>query len=356
MSREKANDLLDRYLYAIGQELPAEQRDDVKAELRSLLTEQLDERIAEGVPAETAATELLQSFGKPDDVAMQYGPQGRYLIGPHFYPYFLFFAKLNCYIVTGIYILAWILGFASGNTRLPEFLRADSIIGWFAELAELLAVNLAFMVAVFAILERVTKPGEAPSEKKKEWNPAELEAVPAKNDPDRISEPGLIGKIYVIVALAVLLNFFPAWFGIFIGSGKSLMVVPYYALGVYLPVQLLNVWWAGALALNVWLLNLRRWTREARWIELALNAIGAGILFVVIRASTFALDVDWLARHEATSPPRLLNMIERLAPMGGAVLKFALSGILIATVVEGLVRLARVLRRYPLSGSVNTSY
>ena len=70
----------------------------------------------------------------------------------------------------------------------------------------------------------------------------------------------------------------------------------------------------------------------------------------------FAAKAFVMAAAVATSPPRLLNMIERLAPMGGAVLKFALSGILIATVVEGLVRLARVLRRYPLSGSVNTSY
>lgn len=343
-AREKGLDLIERYLHKVGEELPRAQRDDVKAELRSLLAEQLDERVAAGEPPEGAAIELLQSFGKPDDVAMRYAPPGRYLIGPHLYPYFLFFAKLNFYIVTGLFVFWSVFGMVTGNTRLPEFLRPDSLLDWVSSWIDLLALNLGLLVVVFAILERVQRAEGASSAKKESWDPRKLPPVPAAVDPDRISEPAILGKIYAIVVLAVMLNFFPRWLGVLIFSNQGTLAIPYTAFGVFLPIPLLNVWWGGALALNLWLLNLRRWTREARWVELALNVLGAGILFIVIRASSFAFDPQWLDGQ----PEKLGSIVQRSLPWLGNALRSVLGVILLCSVVEALVRLFRILRRYPL--------
>ena len=354
-SRAKALDLLERYLHKVGEELPAKQRDDVKAELRSLLTEQLDDRTAAGADAEDAATDLLRSFGKPDDVAMRYMPHSGYLIGPRHYPYFLFFTKLNVCIVAGFYLLATALGFITGNTRLPEFMRPGSLFEWFGELVKLLAVNLGFMVAIFAVIERFVQPSDAgATQRDVSWDPAKLPPMPVSTDPDKISEIGLIFKIYVIVALAALLNLAPQWFGVFVGSGKSKVVIPYYALGVYLPVFLMNVWWAGAVALNLWLLNLRRWTREARWIELALGILGGAILVLVLQASSFTLDAEWLAQQDVSD--RALRVIRGLAWAGGHLLWWSFVFILIGTVVEAVVRLVRIFRRYPLGGAAHSQF
>lgn len=348
-AREKGLNLIERYVHSVGEELPASQRDDVIAELRSLLTEQLDERVAGGEPPEAAAIELLQSFGKPGDVAMRYAPPGQYLIGPHVYPYFLHFAKITFYLVVGMFLFWSAFAWLTGNARLPEFFRPGSLVQWFVELVKLLAINMAVMVAVFAVLERVYKPGESSAKKNKSWDPRDLAEVPATADPDKISEAAITGKIYAIVVLAVLLNFFPRWFGVLIFSSKGTLAIPYTAFGIFLPVALLNVWWAGALALNLWLLNLRRWTREARWIELALNVLGAGILFLVISGSSFGVDPEWLTGQEGSAPERLMRVLQRSLPWSGAMLRLVLSVILICSGVEAVMRLVRILRRYPVA-------
>lgn len=350
-AREKGLDLIERYLHSVGEELPAPQRDDVIAELRSLLTEQLDERVAAGEPPEGAAVELLQSFGKPGDVAMRYAPPGQYLIGPHVYPYFLYFARITFYLIVGMFVFWSAFAWLTGNTRLPEFFRPGSLVSWFVELAKLLAINMAVMVVVFAALERLYKPSESAAKKTgKSWDPRDLPEVPATADPHKISESAITGKIYAIVVLAVLLNFFPRWFGVLIFSSKGTLAIPYTAFGIFLPVALLNVWWAGALALNLWLLNLRRWTREARWIELALNVLGSGILFIVINASSFGVDPEWLsAGQEGSAPERLMRVLQRSLPWSGSMLRFVLSVILICSVIEAVMRLVRILRRYPVT-------
>lgn len=350
-AREKGLDLIERYIHAVGEELPRAGRDDVKAELRSLLSEQLDERVAAGDPPESAAIGLLQAFGKPDDVAMRYGPANQYLIGPHYYPYFVGFAKITFYFVVGFFLFWTAFGWVTGNMHLPDFLRPRSLASWFVELAKLLALNLGVMVLVFAALERFYAPGETRAERARTaWDPRDLPVLPVAEgkDKDKVSEPGLIAKIYVVVVLAVILNFFPRWFGIVIFSNQGTMTIPYTALGFYLPVFLMNVWWAGSVALNVWLLNLRRWTREARWVELALGLLGAGILYLVITGSSFTPDPNWIAGQESQGPVRVVEAVERGIPWFLRIFPFSLRIILLVTVIETVVRMARILRRYPL--------
>ncbi len=347
--RETAMDLLERYLHQVGEELPRVQREDVKAELRSLLAEQLDERIAAGEAADGAAVKLLLSFGRPREVAARYSPAGQYLIGPRLFPYFRLLARITLYLVTGVFLAGSVFGVVTGNTHLPEFLRAQSLLLWVGQLVRLLAVNLALLVIVFAALERIldAQPAAPPSEPQK-WDPRDLPPVVTEAADGKISEPGLIGKIYAIVVLAVILNFYPQWFGILFFNRNEVLSIPYPALGIYLPVYLLNVWWAGAICLNLWLLAQRHWSRETRWLQLVLNIFGAILLFLVIRASSFEIDVDWVAAQQSLVPGRFLEAWNRGLPWFGNVLRFTLAVMLIATVIEALVRFVRILRRYPL--------
>ncbi len=71
-----ANDLIESYVTDVAVQLPRKQRNDVAFELRALLNEELQARSeAEGRPADAAmATELLQAFGRPEDVAARYRP------------------------------------------------------------------------------------------------------------------------------------------------------------------------------------------------------------------------------------------------------------------------------------------
>lgn len=71
-----ANDVIECYVTDVAVQLPRKQRNDVAFELRALLNEGLQDKAeAAGRGADAAmATELLQDFGRPEDVAARYRP------------------------------------------------------------------------------------------------------------------------------------------------------------------------------------------------------------------------------------------------------------------------------------------
>ena len=71
-----ANDVIEMYVDDTVRLLPRRQRDDVAAELRSLLNEELRERAADsGRAADDAmALSLVQGYGRPNEVAARYQP------------------------------------------------------------------------------------------------------------------------------------------------------------------------------------------------------------------------------------------------------------------------------------------
>ncbi|MCK4724290.1 MAG: hypothetical protein KAT29_00735, partial [Anaerolineales bacterium] len=79
--------LIDRYIYAVGRQLPRKNRADIQAELKSTLIDTLEAR-SEGEPSEEQVVALLTEFGPPEKVAASYWPESQYLIGPKLYPLF----------------------------------------------------------------------------------------------------------------------------------------------------------------------------------------------------------------------------------------------------------------------------
>lgn len=71
-----ANDVIESYVTEVVLQLPRKQRNDVAFELRALLNEELQAKAdAAGRVVDAAmATELLQAFGRPVDVAARYRP------------------------------------------------------------------------------------------------------------------------------------------------------------------------------------------------------------------------------------------------------------------------------------------
>ena len=71
-----ANDLIESYVTDVAVQLPRKQRNDVAFELRALINEELQARAeaaGRGVDA-AMATEFLQAFGRPEEVAARYRP------------------------------------------------------------------------------------------------------------------------------------------------------------------------------------------------------------------------------------------------------------------------------------------
>jgi hypothetical protein len=343
---QKASELIERYVHAVGEQLPRKQREDVTAELRSLLNEKLDERALDAgrSPDEEMAAAILREFGQPEEIAERYQPAPRYLIGPRLYPAFLLTTKVVLSVV-GILLMigaALQVAFGRGLFR-PEF-TWEALwdgIGW---VARVLLVNVAIVAGVFAILERLqARSGGSEESRAAKWDPREL---PQQEDPERVSAPDRVWRVYCIVVLFIVLNFSPQYFGVVFFTDDGLYTLPVFEMGVRIPVSLLDVWWVLALALNMTLLRLGRWNFSTRAWEFGLGLFGAGILFLILNGSTFITDANWFAEHGWVESERVARLAERALPLANRVLRGALWLALFITLLSSVQRAWRLSTRY----------
>ena len=103
-------EIVDRYLQAVRSWLPAEQRDDIVAELSEDLRSQVEEREAAlGRPlAEPEAQALLKERGHPLWLAQGYVPPG-HLIGPMVLPVFRRVVAIGLVCLAVIFTTLWIV-------------------------------------------------------------------------------------------------------------------------------------------------------------------------------------------------------------------------------------------------------
>ena len=86
------NDLIERYLYAITRRLPAKQRADVAEELRTLISDMLDERCGSLPPTAKDVRVVLTELGTPGEMVRKYtSGEGECLIGQPYYAQYLTF-------------------------------------------------------------------------------------------------------------------------------------------------------------------------------------------------------------------------------------------------------------------------
>jgi len=107
--------LIDRYVHAVAQYLPKDTRDDVLKELRTNIEDMLPENYTE-----KDVYKILEGLGSPLELANEYNPKKRYLIGPGYYDKYLLILKMVvgiCIAVSiGIAILDFIQSPKTSNT------------------------------------------------------------------------------------------------------------------------------------------------------------------------------------------------------------------------------------------------
>jgi hypothetical protein len=165
-------DLLERYLQAIGQNLPPATRDDVLNELRANLSAQIDDRAEElNRPlTEPELAAILRAHGRPEVVAARYLPQ-RYLIGPTIFPFYLLTMRRVLPFVVLIYAIANAVRLIASQNGLRWI--ASDLVSIVFQLIPTLFIWLAVMTLIFVILEQTyDKFGE--NWKLNDWNPTKL--------------------------------------------------------------------------------------------------------------------------------------------------------------------------------------
>ena len=184
-------DLLERYLQAVGQHLPAGTREDVLAELRVNLLAEMDARAEEMERplTESEVAAILKAHGRPMLVAARYLPQ-HYLIGPAVFPFYLLTLRKAAPLVVLLYFVARLATFVFSPSP-GEF--AASIATSLVQLVPVLLIFWGAMTMTFAILEYVHRQaGEGAS-----WNAWDPAKLPPLRHPKK--QKSLAGRIADLV-------------------------------------------------------------------------------------------------------------------------------------------------------------
>jgi hypothetical protein len=224
-------------------------------------------------------------------------------------------------------ILLLISGLAAGG-GFPPF--ATGFLNWLGLSYQIALSGLAWAVLVFAVLERLGVSTEHPKEA---WDPLSL---PPIDDPSRASRVGTAIRIYFIIALMIVFNFYPEWVGVHIfASGKPARVVTLSDIGVRLPLLALNLWWLLALLENLLLLKDGRWKTGTRWFQLGLGLFAAGIFYLLFGIVTEAVGSEPFVA--AMPNAQVASILARLVPS----IVFSIMLILLGASVYRLFKLLR---------------
>ena len=268
-----SNEMIDRYVNEVGENLPRKMRADIEMELRSLLLDALEERGgAEPTPKMTA--ELLREFGSPETIAAQYRP-AESLIGPKLFPTYKVVVTITVSIIGVLHLL--LLGLVLWQNA------GDDLIGRLLDMVfsfgRSAILNAGIVTLVFAIIERVAGDSlELPENKAEEWDPF---ALPPVKDPDRINRGELAVGIFFGVLFLAWLNVFPNWFG---GANFG-QEEPWFYVLVTAEFIALIPWFSASLLVDVVLKTIvfiqGRWNRVTRWLELGASAFGLYVAYLI---------------------------------------------------------------------------
>lgn len=218
--------LIDRYVYAVTEYLPEENREDISRELRSNIEDMLPENATE-----QDIRHVLEELGSPWKLANEYSPKKRYLIGPGYYDKYLSLLKMVigicASVFAGLALLAWTIHPQDGELTVNLTQLISDIISAVIEGA----LQGAFWVTlVFAIIERCgVEAGHIPFMKDK-WTPEELLKLPVSNK-NKISRGETLFSIFFTILFTALLCFQPQLISLYVtGDNGRMSVTPLFVI------------------------------------------------------------------------------------------------------------------------------
>ncbi len=135
---------IERYVNAVGRQLPPKERADVELELRFLIQDELDPGDFQFAD-EAQVLAVLARFGRPETVAARYRAP-RYLIGPRLFPVF----RSVLGIVVAVSLALSLFGaIVTANVTQAPLNLMDAVGHIWAGLLQ----EVAIVVLVFAVIE-----------------------------------------------------------------------------------------------------------------------------------------------------------------------------------------------------------
>lgn len=287
------HDLTERYLAAVGRELPEKQRADIVAELRDELLSTVEAK-EEALGRPLARPELeavLREMGNPMLVAARYRPV-QHVIGPQTYPFWWAGVKVLGLVTVAALLAMGALDVLSGASVYqvgPQFAN---------RLFDLMLTLFGALTLTFLLIERL---GYA--DRLARWSPRRL--------PDAVAKPAKsrFDAMVEVVAGVVILAW---WFGLFRfsdllpGEAGRLELAPvwrdlFWVIAGYLAFEL---------ATNVFALIEPARARLIHGLQAARYAICAGVMGLLLPAG------KWVLVAQGDRTPEAAAGIEALVNRG----------------------------------------
>lgn len=272
-------DMIARYAHDVARRLPREMRSDVGAELRALLTEELQARAGAAAPDPETARALLAGFGDPALIALNY----------HTPPPVIdardtrLFGKLAAAIVTGLTILALSVALSD-----PAAATDAALPGRIAdEMMRLGLQTLGVLLIVFWAIGTVRRQMPQGA-----WSPRSLRPV---RDPDVINRPLAAVSILFWTAGLLILAAGPAKLIASVASDAAApQLLKAFAYDPAFESQRAPLLWtllALSIAVYAWHVIVGRRTRASRLAEAGLSlVISVALLQMVLAGAVFAAE------------------------------------------------------------------
>lgn len=196
---EREHSLVDRYVHAVVQRLPEEQRDDVGDELRATLADRVESLLEQDPGRARAEAEhtAVAELGDPDRLAADYAGRKQHLIGPDLF-------HVWWRVLRGILLVA--VPTATLAVAVIDVLGGASVgavVGGAAAMAFNLVVQIAFWTTVaFVVIDR-TGAAHAAGSPLTPWQPDDLPQVPENR--------GSLGELVLGVAFLALVAVALVW-------------------------------------------------------------------------------------------------------------------------------------------------
>lgn len=198
-------EVVKRYIHAVTQKLPEQQRADIEKELHGLIQDMVEERVQGGEITQNDVEEVLLELGNPSDLADKYRGSKRYLIGPELFPTYLFVLKIALAAIaiatTVAFVIETLLDPAQIQSELTSYI--SSIISGFFQ-------GFAWVTIIFFLVDykgiNKSKLGMD------SWKLSDLPPLPNQQARIKMSEP--IVSITFTIILLVLMTFSIDLFGV----------------------------------------------------------------------------------------------------------------------------------------------
>lgn len=264
--------LIDRYIGAVAQYLPADRREDIARELRANILDCLEQK-NKHTPTEADASAILQEMGHPQKVAASFLPPQK-LVADDLFPVYKTALGYTSIIIFMVHVIKAGAAFISSG-----YLSIVEVLFSFADTALL---GFAIITGIFYVLSNPS--GSAPLYNPYAgWKPEQL--PPVSNRPwQQISACDQASEFSINVFLLLML--FP-------GVWMSAETLAHLGARFAEPALPWLPWITGLvvvlLGFNLWNLRFDYWTRPKLLVDAALSLSGALIALGMSRLSEIVI-------------------------------------------------------------------